>query len=52
MRGIYLDFNASTPVAPEVAGIMRHALEMGRGDPSSNHWAGVPARRMVEDGKS
>lgn len=51
MRGIYLDFNASTPVAPEVAGIMRHALESGHGNPSSSHWAGLPARKMVEDGR-
>jgi cysteine desulfurase len=51
MRDVYVDFNASTPVAPEVAGIMRHALETGHGNPSSNHWAGVPARQMVEDGR-
>lgn len=51
MRNIYLDFNASTPVAPEVADIMRHALETGHGNPSSDHWAGVPARKMVEDAR-
>ena len=52
MRGIYLDFNASTPVAPAVAEIMRHALETGHGNPSSSHWAGVPARQMVEDART
>lgn len=52
MRDIYLDFNASTPVAPEVAEIMRHALETGHGNPSSSHWAGVPARQMVEDART
>lgn len=52
MRDIYLDFNASTPVAPEVAEIMRHALETGHGNPSSGHWAGVPARQMVEDART
>lgn len=52
MRDIYLDFNASTPVAPEVADIMRHALETGHGNPSSGHWAGVPARQMVEDART
>jgi len=52
MRDIYLDFNASTPVAPEVAEIMRHALEKGHGNPSSSHWAGVPARQMVEDART
>ncbi|MGC9369427.1 MAG: cysteine desulfurase family protein [Paracoccaceae bacterium] len=52
MREIYLDFNASTPVAAEVAQIMRHALETGHGNPSSSHWAGVPARRMVENARA
>lgn len=52
MRDIYLDFNASTPVAPEVAAIMRRSLETGHGNPSSSHWAGVPARRMVEDART
>ncbi len=52
LREIYLDFNASTPVALEVAEIMRHALETGHGNPSSSHWAGVPARQMVEDART
>lgn len=52
MRDIYLDFNASTPVAPEAAEIMRHALETGHGNPSSSHWAGVPASQMVENART
>ncbi len=48
MRDIYLDFNASTPVAE----IMRHALETGHGNPSSDHWAGVSTRRMVEEART
>ncbi|TCP27582.1 aminotransferase class V [Rhodovulum adriaticum] len=52
MRDIYLDFNASTLVVPEVAAIICHALETGHGNPSSSHWAGVPARRMVEDART
>jgi cysteine desulfurase len=51
MRYVYLDFNASTPLAAEVAEIMRKALEKGHGNPSSSHWAGVPARQMVEDAR-
>lgn len=51
MHNIYLDFNASTPVLPEVATAMREALEIGQGNPSSEHWAGVPARRMVEEAR-
>lgn len=48
MRPIYLDFNASTPVAPEVAGAMRPLLETHYGNPSSIHWAGRPAHAAVD----
>ncbi|MDP2619956.1 MAG: cysteine desulfurase family protein [Hyphomicrobiales bacterium] len=51
MRRIYLDHNASTPLAPEVAAVMRRAMEDGFGNPSSPHWAGAPAREMVEQGR-
>ena len=44
---IYLDFNASTPLAPEVASAMRQALNEPFGNPSSEHWAGRPAREAV-----
>ncbi len=44
---IYLDFNASTPVAPEVAAAMRTVLDSPFGNPSSDHWAGRPAREAV-----
>ena len=47
-RRIYLDFNASTPVAPEVIAVMRSLLEEPYGNPSSGHWAGTPAREAVE----
>lgn len=45
---IYLDFNASTPLAPEVASAMRQVLNEPFGNPSSEHWAGRPAREGVE----
>src|SRR6266446_1365251 len=48
MRQIYLDFNATTPIDPRVAESMRAAMNDGYGNPSSPHWAGVPAQRMVE----
>lgn len=47
-KRIYLDFNGSTPLAPEVAAAMRAVLEEPFGNPSSTHWAGVPAREAVE----
>jgi cysteine desulfurase len=45
---IYLDFNASTPMAPEVITAMRQVLDGPFGNPSSDHWAGGPARDAVE----
>jgi cysteine desulfurase len=49
---IYLDFNASTPIAPEVAGAMRGALAEPFGNPSSEHWAGEPAKRAIEKARA
>jgi len=48
---IYLDFNASTPIAPEVAKAMRPFLSQHFGNPSSHHWAGEPAREAVESAR-
>ncbi len=45
---IYLDYNASTPIDPEVAAVVKRALQNGFGNPSSSHWAGAPAHAMVE----
>jgi len=45
---IYLDYNASTPIAPEVADAMRPFLAEHFGNPSSHHWAGRPAKEAVE----
>jgi hypothetical protein len=36
---IYLDYNASTPIAPEVAEAMKPFLSQHFGNPSSQHWA-------------
>lgn len=44
---IYLDYNASTPIDPQVAAIVQQALQNGFGNPSSPHWAGAPALEMV-----
>ena len=45
---IYLDYNASTPIDPRVIAVMQSAMEGAFGNPSSLHWAGTPARAMVE----
>jgi cysteine desulfurase len=47
-KRIYLDFNASTPIAPEVAEAMKPFLSEHFGNPSSHHWAGEPAREAIE----
>ncbi|MFB3828885.1 MAG: cysteine desulfurase family protein [Bryobacteraceae bacterium] len=45
---IYLDYNASTPLDPDVAAAVRNALAGPYGNPSSGHWAGAPAREMTQ----
>lgn len=52
MKPIYLDYNASTPIAPEVANAMRPYLSEHYGNPSSQHWAGAPAKQAVEKARS
>lgn len=52
MKRVYLDFNASTPIAPEVVEAMRPYLVDHFGNPSSRHWAGVPAKKAVETARS
>lgn len=49
---IYLDYNATTPLAPEVVAAMRPFLTEAFGNPSSLHWAGMPARDAVETARS
>jgi len=52
MSLIYLDYNASTPLDPSVAQAMRAALEECYGNPSSSHWAGLPAKRLLEQSRA
>jgi len=48
---IYLDFNGSTPIAPEVAEAMKPFLSQHFGNPSSHHWAGEPAKEAIEQAR-
>lgn len=52
MTEIYLDYNASTPLAPEVASTMRRLMDDAFGNPSSAHWAGAPARAVIDEGRA
>ena len=45
---IYLDSNATTPIAAEVAAAMRPFLEQGWGNPSSSHPFGLRARAAID----
>ncbi len=47
-RQVYMDYNATTSIHPEVFDEMLPFLRGSFGNPSSIHWAGRPARRAVE----
>jgi cysteine desulfurase len=48
MKPIYLDYNATTPIDPEVAEAMSPYLFERFGNPSSSHWYGVQTKKAVE----
>lgn len=49
---IYLDYNASTPVDPQVVEAMTPFLGHRFGNPSSSHQAGRPLREAIEKARS
>jgi cysteine desulfurase len=51
MRPIYLDYNATTPIAPSVYEAMRPFLVEHFGNPSSAHSRGIAAHQAVEDAR-
>src|SRR2546428_222866 len=51
MRRVYLDNNATTPLAPEVLEAMRPYLVADWGNASSIHWYGQQARAAVENAR-
>jgi cysteine desulfurase len=51
MKPIYLDYNGSTPIAPEVVAAMHPFLSQHFGNPSSLHWAGMPAKQALEEAR-
>ncbi|WP_332631479.1 cysteine desulfurase family protein [Halalkalibacter flavus] len=48
MKQIYLDYNASTPLMPEVVEAMTPFLSEHYGNPSTSHFAAVEAKKVVE----
>src|SRR5690348_13219992 len=51
MADIYLDYNASTPIDGGVMDVMRRLLNEPFGNPSSGHWAGTPAKALLESAR-
>ncbi|HYW79464.1 MAG TPA: cysteine desulfurase family protein [Thermoguttaceae bacterium] len=51
MRPIYLDYNATTPIAPAVQEAMLPFLAQHFGNPSSNHTLGRACYEAVEDAR-
>ena len=51
MRQLYLDYNATTPIAPSVQEAMLPLLAEHFGNPSSNHAKGRAAAEAVEDAR-
>jgi cysteine desulfurase len=47
-RSVYLDYNASTPIDAAVAAAMRPYLAQAYGNPSSGHWAALPAKEALD----
>lgn len=49
---IYLDHAATSPVAPEVIGVMAHAMAEESGNASSIHTVGRSARKALDDSRA
>lgn len=52
MSRIYLDYNASTPLAEEVQKAMLPLLENDYGNPSALHFAGIGAKQAVDKARA
>ncbi len=52
MLPIYLDYNATTPIDKEVAGVMKPFLNELFGNPSSSHEFGIRTRKAVETARN
>ncbi|MBN1827364.1 MAG: selenide, water dikinase SelD [Candidatus Eisenbacteria bacterium] len=52
MKPIYLDYNATTPIAPEAADAMIPYIREHFGNPSSGHPFGALAKRAVEQARA
>lgn len=51
MKRIYMDYNATTPLRPEVLDAMLPFLQSNFGNPSSIHWSGRDVRKHIEEAR-
>lgn len=51
LRKVYLDHNATTPLAPEVRKTMHRTMKANWGNPSSLHTAGRQARGIIDSAR-
>lgn len=52
MKPVYLDYNATTPIDPRVAGSMLPFIHEHFGNPSSGHVFGVTAKKAVDKARA
>ncbi|XP_025023159.1 selenocysteine lyase [Python bivittatus] len=50
-RKIYLDYNATTPLAPEVIETVKEAMHEAWGNPSSSYEAGQRAKKIINEAR-
>ena len=50
-KPLYFDYNATTPMAPEVKAAVVDAMEVGWGNPSSDYAPGRAAKSIVDDAR-
>lgn len=51
-REIFMDANATTPVHPELRNVMEHVYQSHYGNPSSPHYAGIRAKRILAEARA
>jgi len=51
MRRVYFDYNATTPIHPDIAIFVKPFFRELFGNPSSLHWAGRDVRPYVDEAR-
>ncbi|KAK7066531.1 hypothetical protein SK128_009923, partial [Halocaridina rubra] len=50
-KRVYLDYNATTPLAPEVMKVVEQSMHEAWGNPSSAHEEGARARAIINQAR-